>query len=47
VVRRIHTMLVERGYDGPAPYFGPQWDALFQPPHPVVRAPVRGTGSMR
>lgn len=30
VVRRIHAALVSRGYEGPAPVFGPQWRALFE-----------------
>ncbi len=29
LVRRVHGMLVERGYDGPVPEFGAGWDALF------------------
>ena len=32
VVRRVHRELVGRGYDGPAPVFGPRWDALFARP---------------
>lgn len=30
LMRAIHAALVERGYDGPPPDFGPQWDALSQ-----------------
>ena len=29
LVRRIHNGLVEGGYDGPPPDFGPAWDSLF------------------
>jgi len=28
---QIHRRLVERGYDGPPPVFGPEWFALFGP----------------
>lgn len=28
---QVHSRLVERGYDGPAPSFGPTWFALFGP----------------
>lgn len=31
VVLRIHTKLVERGYDGPAPVFAARWRSLFEP----------------
>lgn len=31
VVRRIHRLLVERGYDGPDPVFGARWSSLFAP----------------
>lgn len=31
MVRRVHGMLVERGYDGPPPLFADRWRALFQP----------------
>lgn len=31
LVQRIHAMLVHRGYDGPAPSFGPRWASLFAP----------------
>lgn len=31
VVRRLHGLLVEHGYAGPAPTFGPQWCTLFEP----------------
>ena len=30
VVRAVHRLLVENGYDGPAPSFGPHWARLFQ-----------------
>ena len=30
VVRTVHRMLVETGYDGPAPSFGPHWAKLFR-----------------
>jgi len=39
VVRRIHSMLVDRGYDGPPPDFGADWDALFTPLRKLVRSP--------
>ncbi|MGI8522264.1 MAG: hypothetical protein ACR2K3_02995 [Nocardioides sp.] len=29
VVRTVHELLVECGYDGPPPRFGDQWDQLF------------------
>jgi hypothetical protein len=29
VVREVHQCLVEGGYDGPGPVFGPTWDLLF------------------
>jgi hypothetical protein len=31
VVRRIHAALVSRGYNGPAPVFGPEWRSAFEP----------------
>ncbi len=31
VVGRIHAALVSRGYDGPAPVFGPEWRSAFEP----------------
>jgi hypothetical protein len=31
MVSRVHGMLVERGYDGPAPVFADRWHSLFQP----------------
>lgn len=37
VVRRIHAMLVERGYDGPPADFGTEWEALFRPVSELVR----------
>jgi hypothetical protein len=37
VIRRIHRMLVDRGYDGPEPEFGPVWEALFQPLHTLAQ----------
>ena len=36
-VRRVHAELVERGYDGPPPEFGPMWDSLFRPLADLVR----------
>lgn len=39
VVRAIHAALVQRGYDGPAPDFGSQWDALFHPLRCLVTRP--------
>jgi len=36
-VRTLHAMMVDCGYDGPPPDFGPEWDALFQPLGDVVR----------
>lgn len=39
VVRRIHSMLVDRGYDGPPPDFGAVWDALFTPLRQLARPP--------
>lgn len=36
-VRRVHRLLVEGGYDGPAPDFGPHWQSLFRPLRDVVR----------
>lgn len=39
-VRRIHAMLVDRGYDGPLPQFGPVWDSLFRPLRELVRPRV-------
>jgi len=32
MVRRVHRELVRRGYDGPAPAFGPGWERLFKVP---------------
>ena len=36
--------LAGRGYDGPAPEFGPRWDALFEPLHALarLRTSIRG-----
>ncbi len=31
LVVRIHRLLVERGYQGPAPVFADRWQALFLP----------------
>jgi hypothetical protein len=31
VIRRVHRLLVERGYEGPAPVFARRWDSLFNP----------------
>lgn len=36
-VRRIHRLLVEGGYDGPAPVFGELWATLFRQLPDVVR----------
>jgi hypothetical protein len=36
-VRLVHRALVARGYDGPSPDFGEQWDSLFLPVADVVR----------
>lgn len=36
---QVHRRLVDRGYDGPAPAFGPDWFALFSPL--TVTGPVR------
>jgi hypothetical protein len=36
-VRRVHGLLVEGGYDGPSPDFGPHWQSLFRPVRDVVR----------
>jgi hypothetical protein len=33
MVHRVHRALVARGYDGPAPQFGPGWNSLFAVPH--------------
>jgi hypothetical protein len=31
MVRRVHSRMVELGYDGPAPVFADRWTALFDP----------------
>jgi hypothetical protein len=36
-VRLVHAALVARGYDGPPPDFGEQWDSLFQRVADLVR----------
>jgi hypothetical protein len=36
-VRQVHAMMVDCGYDGPPPEFGPEWDALFMRLSDVVR----------
>jgi hypothetical protein len=36
-VRALHSMLLSRGYEGPPPEFGPEWDALFMRLSDVVR----------
>jgi hypothetical protein len=36
-VRLVHAALVARGYDGPPPEFGEQWDTLFRRITDVVR----------
>lgn len=38
-VRLVHAALVVRGYDGPPPDFGAQWDDLFRRVADVVRPP--------
>lgn len=40
LVRRVHRMLVERGYDGPSPVFADRWNALFEPIAIVSGAPA-------
>jgi len=37
VVRLVHAALEGRGYEGPGPDFGPQWDDLFRRVADVVR----------
>jgi len=39
-LRRVHAMLVDCGYDGPAPEFGPDWDSLFRPLRQLARPRV-------
>ncbi|MET1038537.1 MAG: hypothetical protein ABW075_09695 [Aeromicrobium sp.] len=41
MVRRVHARMVELGYDGPSPVFGPLWDSLFEviPTGPVRQPP--------
>jgi hypothetical protein len=39
LIHRIHSRMVELGYDGPVPVFADRWDALFQP-IPASGAPV-------
>lgn len=41
LVLRVHDALVRRGYDGPAPVFGRQWEALFRP----VRRPRKAAAA--
>jgi hypothetical protein len=43
MVRRVHARMVELGYAGPAPVFGPMWDGLFEaiPTGPVRQSPIR------
>ena len=36
-VRLVHRALVARGYDGPPPEFGEQWDSLFRLVSDLVR----------
>jgi hypothetical protein len=43
-VRRVHRLLVEGGYDGPPPDFGPHWQSLFRPLRDVVRPRPPGQG---
>jgi hypothetical protein len=40
-MRALHALLVSRGYDGPAPDFGAEWDALFMRLSDVVRLRTR------
>ncbi|MEJ7633793.1 hypothetical protein [Aeromicrobium sp.] len=35
MVRAVHRALAARGYNGPAPAFGPRWDSLFGQPIPA------------
>lgn len=36
LVGEVHRILVEQGYDGPAPVFGEQWERLFLPLTTIV-----------
>ncbi|GAA1925546.1 hypothetical protein [Nocardioides hwasunensis] len=42
VIRKVHSMLVSRGYDGPPPDFDETWDSLFRPLQELVRPRTRG-----
>lgn len=37
MVQRVYARMVELGYDGPPPVFGPRWDALNRPIAPPPR----------
>lgn len=37
LVTRVHHLLRERGYDGPAPVFGALWNSLFRPVRSATR----------
>ena len=45
LVIRVHRKLVERGYTGPAPVFGPTWLSLFEPVR--LRKPQVAVGQQR
>lgn len=45
-VRLVHRALVARGYDGPPPEFGEQWDSVFRRVSDLVRRP-RAAGPAR
>ncbi len=45
VVRRVHAKLAARGYQGPAPTFGPEWVAQFETRS--AARPAAGTVSPR
>lgn len=40
LMRNVHAAMVDRGYDGPPPDFGPAWAALFQPVHRLTRTSI-------
>ncbi len=42
----VHRRLVERGYDGPTPSFGPRWRSLFARPIPVPLHPSGGFATL-
>lgn len=45
LVRRVHRLLANRGYDGPEPIFGARWDRLFAPARGRAIRGVRGAAS--